>query len=149
MRAVVQRVCEASVEVEGQEVGRIGPGVLVLLGIGQDDGLEDVRYLAEKILHLRIFADSQDKMNLSVRDVGGGVLVVSQFTLYGDCRKGRRPSYAAAAPPARALELYEAFVEEIRANSLPVATGRFQEMMRVHLVNDGPVTLLLDSRKQF
>jgi D-aminoacyl-tRNA deacylase len=149
MRAVVQRVSEAYVDVDDQEVGRIGQGVLVLLGVGQDDGLDDVRYLAEKVVHLRIFADSQDKMNLSVRDVGGGVLVVSQFTLYGDCRKGRRPSYAGAAPPQKALELYEAFVEEIRACSLPVATGRFQEMMQVHLVNDGPVTLLLDSRKQF
>jgi len=149
MRAVVQRVSEAYVEVDGQEVGRIGHGVLVLLGVGQDDGMEDVRYLAEKTLHLRIFADSQDKMNFSVRDVGGGILVVSQFTLFGDCRKGRRPSYAGAAPPQNALKLYEAFVEEIRASSLPVATGRFQEMMRVHLVNDGPVTLLLDSHKHF
>jgi D-aminoacyl-tRNA deacylase len=149
MRAVVQRVSEAYVEVDGLEVGRIGKGLLVLLGVGDEDGLEDVRYLAEKILHLRIFADSLEKMNHSVRDVGGGVLVVSQFTLYGDCRKGRRPSYASAAPPGKALDLYEAFVEAIRAHSLPVATGRFQEMMKVHLVNDGPVTLLLDSRKQF
>lgn len=149
MRAVVQRVSEAHVEVEGQETGRIGLGLLVLLGVGQEDGPEDVRYLAEKIAHLRVFPDSADKMNLSVQDVNGGVLVVSQFTLYGDCRKGRRPSYAGAAPPKRALELYEAFVEEIRAYSLPVATGRFQEMMQVHLVNDGPVTLLLDSQKRF
>lgn len=149
MRAVVQRVLEAHVGVDGRETGRIGRGLLVLLGVGQDDGREDVRYLAEKIAHLRIFPDSGDKMNLSVQEVGGGVLVVSQFTLYGDCRKGRRPSYAGAAPPQQAVELYEAFVEEIRAHSLPVATGRFQEMMQVHLVNDGPVTLLLDSRKQF
>jgi D-tyrosyl-tRNA(Tyr) deacylase len=149
MRAVVQRVSEAHVEVDGREVGRIGRGLLVLLGVGQEDGLEDVRHLAEKIVHLRIFPDSAGKMSHSVQDVGGGVLVVSQFTLYGDCRKGRRPSYAGAAPPQRAVELYEAFVEEVRARAIPVATGRFQEMMLVHLVNDGPVTLLLDSHKQF
>lgn len=149
MRAVVQRVSEAYVEVGGQETGRIGRGVLVLLGVGQGDELEDVRYLADKIAHLRIFPDAQDKMSLSVQDVGGGVLVVSQFTLYGDCRKGRRPSYTGAAPPERAEELYEAFVAQVRTYSLPVATGRFQEMMMVHLVNDGPVTLLLDSRKEF
>ena len=149
MRAVVQRVSEAYVEVGGQETGRIGRGVLVLLGVGQGDELEDVRYLADKIAHLRIFPDAQDKMSLSVQDVGGGVLVVSQFTLYGDCRKGRRPSYTGAAPPERAEELYEAFVAQVRTYSLPVATGRFQEMMMVHLVNDGPVTLLLDSRKGF
>ncbi len=149
MRAVVQRVSEAYVQVGGQETGRIGRGVLILLGVGQGDELEDVRYLADKIVHLRIFPDAQDKMSLSVQDVGGGVLVVSQFTLYGDCRKGRRPSYTGAAPPERAEELYEAFVEQVRTYSLPVATGRFQEMMMVHLVNDGPVTLLLDSRKGF
>ncbi len=149
MRAVVQRVSEAYVEVGGQETGRIGRGVLILLGVGQGDELEDVRYLADKIVHLRIFPDAQDKMSLSVQDVGGGVLVVSQFTLYGDCRKGRRPSYTGAAPPERAEELYEAFVAQVRTYSLPVATGRFQEMMMVHLVNDGPVTLLLDSRKEF
>lgn len=149
MRAVVQRVSEAYVQLGGQETGRIGRGVLILLGVGQGDELEDVRYLADKIVHLRIFPDAQDKMSLSVQDVGGGVLVVSQFTLYGDCRKGRRPSYTGAAPPERAEELYEAFVEQVRTYSLPVATGRFQEMMMVHLVNDGPVTLLLDSRKGF
>ena len=110
---------------------------------------QDVRYLADKVAHLRIFPDDQDKMSLSVQDVKGGVLVVSQFTLYGDCRKGRRPSYSGAAAPQRAVELYEAFVEQVRTYSLPVATGRFQEMMHVHLVNDGPVTLLLDSRKEF
>ncbi|MHC1742591.1 MAG: D-aminoacyl-tRNA deacylase [Syntrophobacteraceae bacterium] len=149
MRAVVQRVSEAYVEVDGRETGRIGRGVLALLGVGQGDELEDVHYLADKIAHLRIFPDAQDKMSLSVQDVGGGVLVVSQFTLYGDCRKGRRPSYTGAAAPRRAEELYEAFVEQVRTYSLPVATGRFQEMMQVHLVNDGPVTLLLDSRKEF
>lgn len=149
MRAVVQRVSEAYVEVDGVEVGRIGPGMLVLLGVGQDDEVEHARQMADKIAHLRIFPDAEDKMSLSVQDVGGEALVVSQFTLYGDCRKGRRPSYAGAAPPRKALELYEAFVEALRAHALPVATGRFQEMMRVHLVNDGPVTLLVDSRKQF
>lgn len=149
MRAVVQRVSEAHVDVDGVETGRIGRGLLVLLGVGQGDEMDDVRYLADKVAHLRIFPDDQDKMSLSVQDVGGGVLVVSQFTLYGDCRKGRRPSYASAAAPQRAVDLYEAFVEQVRTYSLPVATGRFQEMMQVHLVNDGPVTLLLDSRKEF
>jgi D-tyrosyl-tRNA(Tyr) deacylase len=145
----VQRVLEASVEIDDREVGRIGRGILVFLGVGPEDGIEDVGTLAEKIVHLRIFPDDSDKMNLSVLDVGGGVLVVSQFTLYGDCRKGRRPSYAGAAPPEKAEPLYEEFVREVRRFTDSVATGRFQEMMRVHLVNDGPVTLLLDSRKAF
>ena len=149
MRAVVQRVIEAGVKIGGEEVGRIGRGILIFLGVGPEDGQEDVRYLADKIVHLRIFADEQDKMNLSVEDVGGGILVISQFTLFGDCRKGRRPSYAGAAPPDRARALYEAFVAELRRCGLPVETGRFQEMMQVHLVNDGPVTLLLDSKKLF
>ncbi|GKT09546.1 D-aminoacyl-tRNA deacylase [Desulforhabdus sp. TSK] len=149
MRAVVQRVLEATVRVGGEEVGRIGQGLLVFLGVGPDDSEQDTRYLAEKIAHLRIFSDENDKMNHSVLDVGGGILVVSQFTLWGDCRKGRRPSYAGAAPPDLALVLYEKFVEEIRAYSPRVATGKFQEMMQVSLVNDGPVTLLLDSRKLF
>jgi D-tyrosyl-tRNA(Tyr) deacylase len=149
VRAVVQRVLESSVEIDGREVGRIGRGILVLLGVGPDDGPEDVRTLTEKIVHLRIFPDEADKMNLSVLDVEGGVLVVSQFTLYGDCRKGRRPSYAGAAPPEKAETLYEEFVRKVRRFTDSVATGRFQEMMRVHLVNDGPVTLLLDSRKAF
>lgn len=149
MRAVVQRVLEAGVEIEGREVGRIGRGILVFLGVGPEDGPEDVQSLAEKIVHLRIFPDEADKMNLSVLDVAGGILVVSQFTLYGDCRKGRRPSYAGAAPPEKAERLYEDFVREVRRFTHSVATGRFQEMMRVHLVNDGPVTLLLDSQKVF
>jgi D-aminoacyl-tRNA deacylase len=149
VRAVVQRVFEATVRVGGEEVGRIGQGLLVFLGVGPDDSDQDTRYLAEKIAHLRIFSDENDKMNHSVLDVDGGILVVSQFTLWGDCRKGRRPSYAGAAPPDLALALYEKFVEEIRAHSPHVATGKFQEMMRVSLVNDGPVTLLLDSRKLF
>lgn len=149
MRAVVQRVSEAGVSIGGEKVGSIGRGILVLLGVGQEDGPEDIRYLSEKIVHLRIFSDEQDKMNSSVLDIGGAILVVSQFTLFGDCRKGRRPSYAGAAPPDAARRLYESFVEELRRFGLPVQTGRFQEMMQVELVNDGPVTLLLDSRKNF
>lgn len=149
MRAVIQRVSEAAVTVNGEEVGRIGRGILVFLGVGPGDGPEDVRYLAEKTAHLRIFPDDADKMNLSVLDVDGGVLVISQFTLFGDCRKGRRPSYAGAAPPETANKLYEDYILELRRLCSRVATGVFQEMMAVHLVNDGPVTLLLDSRKTF
>lgn len=149
MRAIIQRVKEARVEVEGEVVGRIGEGVLVLLGAGKDDTEMDAEYLAEKILGLRIFEDSEGKMNLSVTDTGGGVLVVSQFTLYGDCRKGRRPSFDKAAPPELAEELYELFVREIRERGAKVETGRFRAMMDVHLVNWGPVTLMLDSKKEF
>lgn len=149
MRAVIQRVAEASVQIDGREVGRIGRGILVLLGIGRDDLPEDAGQLAEKIVHLRIFPDRDDKMNHSVLEVGGGILVVSQFTLWGDCRKGRRPSYTDAASPEHARPLYEHFVEQLKQFAIPVATGRFQEMMRVHLINDGPVTLMLDSRKHF
>jgi len=149
MRAVVQRVSEASVRVAGQEVGRIDHGILILLGVGQKDGPEDAKYMAEKVVHLRIFADDQGKMNRSLLDVGGGLLAVSQFTLWGDCRKGRRPSFVAAAEPAKAEELYEAFIDHARGLGVTVATGRFQEMMEVSLVNDGPVTLLLDSKKMF
>ena len=149
MRAVVQRVLEAAVRIEGEEVGRIGAGLLVLLGVGQGDSLEDVDFLAEKVVHLRVFPDAEDKMNRSLLDIGGGVLVVSQFTLWGDCRKGRRPSFAGAAPPDQARSLYESFVEKLRDYPITVETGRFQEMMAVHLINDGPVTLLLDSRKAF
>jgi D-tyrosyl-tRNA(Tyr) deacylase len=149
MRAVVQRVSEASVSVETEEVGRIDQGILVLLGVGQDDGPGDANYMAEKVIHLRIFADEQGKMNRSLLDVGGGLLAVSQFTLWGDCRKGRRPSFIAAAEPSKAEELYEAFVRHARSLGVTVATGRFQEMMEVSLVNDGPVTLLLDSKKAF
>ncbi|MCE5241970.1 MAG: D-tyrosyl-tRNA(Tyr) deacylase [Desulfobacteraceae bacterium] len=149
MRAVVQRVAEAFVRVEDREVGRIGRGILVFLGVGPEDGKEDVAYLAEKIARLRIFPDEDDKMNLSLEDVGGGILVVSQFTLYGDCRKGRRPSYSGAAPPELARALYGEFVGEMRRYCRQVATGMFQETMHVSLVNDGPVTLLLDSRKAF
>ena len=149
MRAVVQRVKEASVQVENQEVGGIGHGILVLLGVGQDDEPGDAMYMAEKVIHLRIFADEQGKMNRSLLDVGGSLLAVSQFTLWGDCRKGRRPSFIAAAQPSKAEELYEAFVQHADSLGVTVATGRFQEMMEVSLINDGPVTLLLDSKKAF
>jgi D-tyrosyl-tRNA(Tyr) deacylase len=149
MRAVVQRVVEAAVVVGGGQAGRIGKGLLVFLGVGHDDTLDDVRYLSDKVAHLRIFADDSDKMNRSVIEAAGEVLVVSQFTLFGDCRKGRRPSYTAAAPPDPARALYEAFAQALRDCSIPVATGRFQETMQVRLVNDGPVTLLLDSKKVF
>ncbi len=149
MRAVIQRVLEASVKTGGVEIARIGRGALVLLGIGSEDSEEDARYLAEKTVCLRIFPDEADKMNLSVLDIEGEVLVVSQFTLYGDCRKGRRPSYASAARPDIAQALYESYVKELLKFTAKVGTGRFQEMMEVFLVNDGPVTLLLDSEKNF
>jgi D-aminoacyl-tRNA deacylase len=149
MRAVVQRVLEARVQVRGEIVGRIGRGILVFMGVGQGDTPDDGRALAEKVLHLRLFPDAFDKMNLSVLDVDGGILVISQFTLLGDCRKGRRPSYASAAAPELAKALYEAFVAELRRAATVVETGRFQEVMQVHLVNDGPVTLLVDTRKTF
>ncbi|OGE23331.1 MAG: D-tyrosyl-tRNA(Tyr) deacylase [Candidatus Dadabacteria bacterium RIFCSPHIGHO2_12_FULL_53_21] len=149
MRAVIQRVKEARVEVEGEVVGRIGEGMLILLGAGKDDSEEDARYLADKAIALRIFEDPEGKMNLSVRETGGEVLVVSQFTLYGDCRKGRRPSFDKAAPPELAEQLYELFVREIRERGVKVETGRFRAMMDVHLINRGPVTLMLDSKKEF
>jgi D-tyrosyl-tRNA(Tyr) deacylase len=149
MRAVVQRVKQASVTVEGEEVGRIGHGILVLLGVGHEDGPEDVKSMAEKVVNLRIFADEQGKMNRSLLDVDGGLLVVSQFTLWGDCRKGRRPSFVAAAEPAKAEALYVDFMDHAESLGVTVASGRFQEMMEVSLVNDGPVTLLLDSKKKF
>lgn len=149
MRAVVQRVKESKVEVKGSVVGAIGPGLLVFLGVGEDDSEKDGEYLAGKIPHLRIFPDEAEAMNLSLLDVKGAVLVVSQFTLWGDCKKGRRPSFTRAARPEKARALYEHFVQLLRDQGLETATGRFQEMMAVHLVNDGPVTLLLDSQKQF
>lgn len=149
MRAVLQRVSEARVQVGGEIVGEIARGLLVLLGVGQGDGEADARFLAEKAAGLRIFEDAQGKMNLSVEDVAGAVLVVSQFTLYGDCRQGRRPGFSAAASPERADALYQQFVQCLRQRGLPVATGVFQAEMAVELVNDGPVTLLLDSRKEF
>jgi D-tyrosyl-tRNA(Tyr) deacylase len=149
MRAVVQRVKRARVEVEGQTVGEIGPGLLIFLGVGEEDSEKECDHLANKIAHLRIFPDDQGLMNLSLTEIEGAVLVVSQFTLWGDCRKGRRPSFTRAAPPEKARELYEHFIGILRGKGLQVATGKFQEMMDVHLVNDGPVTLLLDSLKTF
>jgi len=149
MRAVIQRVSSASVRVNGEEVGSIAAGLLVLLGIHKDDTEQDLRWLVEKTIHLRAFEDAEGKMNHSLLDTGGAMLVVSQFTLYGDCRKGRRPSWSQAAPPELARTLYEQFCSQVRAAGVTVATGRFQAMMQVFLVNDGPVTLLLDSHKTF
>ncbi len=149
MRAVVQRVSEASVQVAGEVVGQIGPGLAVLVGVRQDDTEADARYLADKTAHLRVFADAEGRMNLSLRETAGGVLVVSQFTLYGDIRRGRRPSYAAAAAPDLAEALYHRYCDLLRAAGLPVQTGRFGAMMTVRLVGDGPVTILLDSARLF
>ena len=149
MRAVVQRVSRAKVTVAGKVVGEIGPGLLVLLGVGQNDAEDDADYLAEKIGGLRIFEDAEGKMNRAVETSGGAVLAVSQFTLYGDVRRGKRPSFDAAAPPEQARRLYEHFVEKIRAAGLRCETGQFQKMMEVELVNEGPVTILLDSQKTF
>lgn len=158
MRAVLQRVKEARVTVNGEKAGEIGPGLLIFLGVEKDDTSADAVYMASKIVSLRIFADGSDKFNLSLLDVGGECLIVSQFTLLSDCRKGKRPSFDQAAPPALARQLYEFFVTEVRrlvvpkadspGQSVPVATGEFQAKMEVSLVNDGPVTILLDSRKQ-
>ncbi len=149
MRAVVQRVSRAKVTVKEWTSGEIGLGLLVLLGVGQQDTELDATYLAEKIAGLRIFEDIDGKMNRSVLDVGGSVLAVSQFTLYGDVRRGKRPSFDAAAPPEHARRLYDFFVEQIRSAGLRCETGRFQETMQVELVNEGPVTILLDSGKTF
>ena len=146
MRAVVQRVSRAEVRVAGEVTGRIGLGLAVLLGVGREDAERDGEYLLDKIAGLRIFADEEGKMNLSLEQVGGGLLVVSQFTLYGDTRKGRRPSFVDAAPPERARELYERFVAAARARGLEVGTGVFQAHMEVDLVNDGPVTLVVESK---
>ena len=149
MRAVVQRVTHAQVTVNGEITGQIGRGLLVLLGVSTSDSEADAEYLAGKIAGLRIFEDKDGKMNLSAAEAGGTVLAVSQFTLYGDTRGGRRPSFIAAARPEEARRLYEHFVERIRATGIACETGRFQEMMQVELVNDGPVTILLDSTKLF
>ena len=149
MRAVVQRVSRASVTVADEVVGQIGRGFLVLLGIEEGDAQDDVVYMAQKIAGLRVFEDSDGKMNLGLAEVGGAMLVVSQFTLMGDCRRGRRPSFIQAARPELADELYRAFCAEVRGQGIEVQTGRFQTHMDVELVNDGPVTLLIDSRKQF
>ncbi len=147
MRAVLQRVTSADVRVDGTLVGSIGPGILVLLGVGQDDEEDDALRLARKTSELRIFADEAGRMNRSLLDIGGGALVVSQFTLYGDVRKGRRPSFVKAASPEKAAVLYERFCEALRERGIPVETGRFQAMMAVRLTNDGPVTILLDSEE--
>jgi D-tyrosyl-tRNA(Tyr) deacylase len=144
MRAVLQRVSRARVVVDGEVIGEIGRGLLVLLGVAPTDLPEQARWLAEKIVGLRVFEDDAGKMNRDVAEVGGGVLVVSQFTLYGECAKGRRPSFIGAAPPDIAIPLYEAFVNAVRAQGIPTATGRFGAMMHVELVNEGPVTLILD-----
>jgi D-aminoacyl-tRNA deacylase len=149
MRAVVQRVSRAQVAVNGEIAGEIGLGLLVLLGVGRDDTEADATCLAGKIAGLRVFEDAEGKMNRSVQDVGGSVLAVSQFTLYGDVRRGKRPAFDAAASPEKARNLYEFFVERIRATGVRCETGRFQEMMKVELVNEGPVTILLDSGKAF
>jgi len=149
MRAVVQRVSRAQVSVGQEVVGKIGPGLLVLLGISKSDAQADAEYLAAKITGLRIFEDENGKMNLSLKETGGAVLAVSQFTLYGDVRKGRRPSFDEAASPELARELYEYFVSKIREAGSTCETGRFQAMMRVELVNDGPVTILMDSSWAF
>jgi len=149
MRAVIQRVAEAAVRVDGQVVGQVGPGLLVLLGVGQGDEESDADYLAEKVLHLRIFPDEAGQMNLSVLDTRGELLAVSQFTLYGDTRRGRRPGYSSAAAPAEANRLYRRFVERLKESGLRVEEGVFRAMMDVSLVNRGPVTLLLDSRRAF
>lgn len=149
MRAVVQRVQKASVSVEGVLVSQIGPGLLVFLGIGAEDQSEDGRYLAEKIANLRIFPDRDEKMNLSVKDVGGSILAVSQFTLYGDCRRGRRPSFSKAARPEPAQRLYREFIAHLKELGITVGSGVFQAQMEVALLNDGPVTLLLSSGGEF
>ena len=146
MRAVLQRVRQARVVVDGETVGQIGQGLLVLLGVAHSDTADGARWLAEKVVGLRIFNDAEGKMNRDVAETGGAVLVVSQFTLYGDCRKGRRPSFVEAAPPDIAIPLYEAFIDAVRAQGVPAATGRFGAMMQVELVNDGPVTLIVDSK---
>jgi D-tyrosyl-tRNA(Tyr) deacylase len=149
MRAVVQRVSRAEVRVDGAVVGKIGKGFLALVAAGDDDTDEDVSYLADKVVGLRVFPDENGQMNKALAEVGGALLVVSQFTLFGDCRKGRRPSFVKAMAPGPAEQMYEKFVAAARATGIPVETGRFRAMMEVDLVNDGPVTLLIDSKRVF
>ena len=149
MRAVVQRVTRAKVTVAGEITGEISRGYVVLLGVAEGDTQADVIYMAQKLIGLRVFEDADGKMNLTLAEIGGGMLVVSQFTLLGDCRKGRRPSFIAAARPEVADALYRSLIAEVQGQGIPVATGRFQTHMDVELVNDGPVTLLIDSRKDF
>lgn len=146
MRAVLQRVKSSSVTIRGDLIGDIGKGLLVLLGVASSDTADDAKYLADKIANLRIFEDQNQKMNRSLIDIGGEMLVVSQFTLLGDCKKGRRPSFVKAAPPELANELYKQFVEHVRQKGINVKTGRFQTMMEVSLINDGPVTLIVESK---
>jgi len=148
MRAVIQRVSSARVRVEGKILGEIGKGFLVLLGVGKEDTEKDADWLAEKIVGLRVFEDEQGKFNLPLQEVGGEILIVSQFTLYGDCRKGRRPSFDHSAPPELAEKLYNYFVEKVKEKGIKVATGKFQALMEVELVNQGPVTLIIDTQKK-
>ncbi len=149
MRAVIQRVSSASVTVDSEKTGEIKAGLLVLLGIQKNDGEQEIQWMVDKIINLRIFSDEEDKMNLSLIDTGGAMLVVSQFTLYGDCRKGRRPGYSTAAAPDIAKSLYQTFIDTVKQRNIVTASGKFQAHMDVKLVNDGPVTLLLDSSKLF
>lgn len=147
MRVVLQKVLWARVEVDGEVVGEIGPGLCLLVGVSRDDSLEDVKYMANKIPNLRVFPDDEEKLNLSLLDVKGSILAVSQFTLFGDCSKGRRPSFLGAALPELALELFKKFLDELKKTGLKVQTGRFQTHMKLSLCNDGPVTLILDSKE--
>lgn len=149
MRAVIQRVSQGRVLVDGEEIGAIGSGLVILLGVHRDDNTEDGKYLARKIVNLRIFSDENGKMNRSLLDVGGQALIVSQFTIWGDTRKGRRPSFSEAAEPDKAEKLYQDFVSEMNRQNVTTATGEFGAMMELALINDGPVTLILDSRKEF
>lgn len=147
MRAVIQRVTEASVKVDGKKTGEIGKGILIFLGVGEGDTEKDLKYIADKTIGLRIFTDENDKMNLSVQDIGGEILVVSQFTLYGDCRKGKRPSFSSSMEPVAAKRMYEEFIEYVSEQGIRTAHGIFGADMKVELLNDGPVTILLDSSK--
>ncbi len=149
MRAVIQRVSRAGVHVDGRQIGQIGEGLLILLGVEKQDNTADAEYLATKSANLRIFEDDAGKMNLSLLDTGGAALIVSQFTLLGDCRKGRRPGFSQAALPAQAIPLYQHFITQLRLTGIQVETGQFQADMQVELINDGPITLLLDSQRQF
>jgi D-tyrosyl-tRNA(Tyr) deacylase len=149
MRAVVQRVTHAKVSVDNKIIGKIGKGLVVLLGIGTDETEKDITYLADKIMNLRVFEDENGKMNISLKDIGGELLIISQFTLYGDCRRGNRPSYSKAAPPEEAERIYNKFIEYCKQQDIRVETGKFQAEMLVEIHNDGPVTIMIDSNKEF